>query len=193
MNAKSLVLILTVGVFLVGCGHSTQPDTPRTSTATTPDVPTTQASGLQPELMKQTRLVKLYFADTTRFGLAVETRKLFDIPDRPSMILQVLSTLERGPLGKLSPTVPATLTVNNVFVDGNTIFVNLKREKNHAQIGGIEGESLLINSIANTALAIYPEYKAVRFLVDGGETDTLLGHIDARQSFTFNRNIIVRH
>ncbi len=108
------------------------------------------------------------------------------------MILQVLSTLEFGPRTKLFPTIPATLSVHNVFTDGNTIFIDLHREQNHARIGGIEGESLLIHSLVNTALAIYPEFKRVRFLMNGAETDSLLGHIDATQSFIYDRGIVRR-
>jgi len=108
------------------------------------------------------------------------------------MIFQVLSTLEFGPRTKLFPTIPATLTVHNVFTDGDTIFIDLNREQNHARIGGIEGESILIHSLVNTALAVYPEFKRVRFLINGAETDSLMGHIDASQSFVYDRDIVRR-
>ncbi|NOZ13462.1 MAG: GerMN domain-containing protein [Acidobacteria bacterium] len=145
----------------------------------------------QAQLLKQTRIVNLYFANPKNYGLSVERRKVFNIPDKPSMILQVLSSLEFGPRSRLAPTIPANLSVRNVFTDGKTIFIDLKREKNHARIGGIEGESLLIHSLVNTALAIYPEFKRVRFLVNGAETDSLLGHIDATQSFIYDRTIVI--
>ncbi len=146
----------------------------------------------QPQLLKQTRVVSLYFGSPSQYGLVVERRKIFDIPDKPSMIFQVLSTLEFGPRTKLFPTIPATLTVHNVFTDGDTIFIDLNREQNHARIGGIEGESILIHSLVNTALAVYPEFKRVRFLVNGAETDSLMGHIDASQSFVYDRAIVRR-
>ncbi|RLE21708.1 MAG: hypothetical protein DRJ08_05160 [Acidobacteria bacterium] len=189
MNRLALFPALLILLAVSGCGKS------GTQTAgkigepglkkETPVLP-------QPELLKQTRIVNLYFGNPSRYGLAVEKRKVFDIPDKPSMILQVLSSLEFGPRTKLFPTIPATLSVHNVFTDGKTIFIDLKREKNHARIGGIEGESLLIHSLVNTALAVYPEFKRVRFLVNGAETDTLLGHIDATQSFIYNREIVRR-
>ncbi len=144
------------------------------------------------QLLKQTRVVNLYFGNPSQYGLSIEKRKVFNIPDKPSMILQVLSSLEFGPRGTLTPTIPANLTVHNVFTDGQTIFIDLKKEKNHARIGGIEGESLLIHSLVNTALAVYPEFKRVRFLVNGTETDSLLGHIDATQSFIYDRKIVKR-
>jgi len=180
--------ILMALLFLSGCGK------PAPSTTKKPENQNSQTAENppQPQLLKQTRVVSLYFGSPSRYGLAVERRKIFDIPDKPSMILQVLSTLEFGPRTKLFPTIPATLSVHDVFTDGNTIFIDLHREQNHARIGGIEGESLLIHSLVNTALAVYPEFKRVRFLVNGAETDSLMGHIDASQSFIYDRKIVGR-
>ncbi len=182
-----LVLGTVILAVSIGCGPSAPPKNQKTESLT----PTKQTkTPLQPQLLKQTRTVNLYFGNPNHYGLLIEKRKIFDIPDKPSMIFQVLSSLEFGPRTKLSPTIPATLSVHNVFTDGDTIFIDLKREKNHARIGGIEGESLLIHSLVNTALAVYPEFKRVRFLVNGAETDSLLGHIDATRTFIYDRSIV---
>ncbi len=189
MNRLTLATLFTILLVLSGCGKSDTSPTGKTEKKN----PEKEITALpQPQLLKQTRVVNLYFGNPTRYGLAVEKRQVFDIPDKPSMILQVLSTLEFGPRKRLFPTIPATLSVHNVFTDGKTIFIDLHREKNHARIGGIEGESLLIHSLVNTALAIYPEFKRVRFLINGAETDSLLGHIDASQSFIYDRGIVGR-
>ena len=190
MNKLLIAALLTSLLIISGCGKSSaQKKQPKDTAAATAKK---EKQPPQPQLLKQTRIVNLYFGNPSRYGLSVEKRKVFDIPDKPSMILQVLSSLEFGPSSKLSPTIPANLSVHNVFTEGNTIFIDLHREKNHARIGGIEGESLLIHSLVNTALAVYPEFKQVRFLINGTETDSLLGHINASQPFTYNRSIIVR-
>jgi len=187
---KKLLLLSGLALLIAfpGCRNS-QPAT---------EVPAQQAEAEpvdipDPELVKQTRPVRLYFADPDRYGLSVETRKVFELPDQTAMLKQVLSTLERGPLGNLKPTFPACLTVSNVFTVEDTIFVDLRKEPDSAQIGGVEGEALFIHSVANTALAVYPkQFYRLRFLVNGVEADTLLGHFDGRRTYTYNRSIILR-
>ena len=57
----------------------------------------------------------------------------------------------------------------------------------------MEPETLFIHSVANTALAVYPkQYYKLRFLVNGVEPETLLGHFDGHQTYTYNRSIILR-
>lgn len=186
---QALLLMLLMAFSFVSCRNeppaSQEPAVTTTAKVET-DIP-------QPELVEQTRPVHLFFAHPTRYGLAVETRQVFELPDQTAMLKQVLTTLERGPLGNLLPTVPASLSISNVYTVDDMIYVNLKRKDNPALIGGVEGEALFIHSITNTALAVYPkQFFRVRFLVNGLETDTLMGHFDGHQTYTYSRAIIQR-
>lgn len=185
---RSFTLLIVCLLALLACRSTPPPqaETTDTEAVAMQDIP-------EPELVKQTRPIRLFFAHPTQYGLAVEVRKVFELPDQTAMLKQVLSTLERGPLGDLRPTVPPCLSISNVFAVDDLIYVDLQREDARSQIGGVEGEALFIHSIANTALAVYPkQHYRVRFLVNGAEAETLLGHFDGHQTYTFNREIILQ-
>lgn len=191
MNRWTLLFAICASILTTSMGC--RPEQPERIQPPVDSVEPVQVPEEEPGVVRQSRTVTFYFAHPSRYGLTGEKRKVFELPDRTAMLKQVLSTLERGSLGNNLPTVPAALSVNNVFITGKTIVVDLKKEDHSARIGGIEGEALFIHSITNTALSVYPgEYAYVRFLVDSRESETLMGHFDARQSFTFDRGIVVR-
>ncbi len=188
-SIRTVLAVSWILALLIGC----RTDQKEPAKPAVDSVEPVQLPAEEPEVVRQSRTVSFYFAHPDRYGLTVEKRKVFELPDRTAMLKQVVSTLERGPLGRTLPTVPATLSVSNVFITGKTIVVDFRKEPNSARIGGIEGEALFIHSVTNTVLSVYPgEYSRVRFLVDGREPETLMGHFDAQHPFSFDSSIVLR-
>jgi len=77
--------------------------------------------------------------------------------------------------------VTPEMTFNDVYVEGNTAFVDISREN---LSGSSTQEGFLISQIVSTLKASVPGVEQVQFLVDGEIAESLMGHIDATKPFT---------
>ncbi len=130
------------------------------------------------------RIVDLYFVNPDTGEVDIEKRQVFDLKERTSMIKQVLRSLKMGPVGELKPSVPQDIEFKDVFIYKDTVYIDIHKNNEDSQIGGVRGEELFIESVVKTVLGLSDDYKKVVFLVDGEPVDTLLGHIDVSQSFS---------
>lgn len=96
--------------------------------------------------------------------------------DRLATLL--LSALGRGPTSAAAlPVIPARIRVRSVHVREGVAELDLARE---GLSGGSLEEQFFVDSIVRT-LTQLPEVHAVRFLVEGRPTKTLMGHISTAQ------------
>lgn len=130
------------------------------------------------------RIVNLYFVNADTGELAVEKRQVFDLKEETSMIKQVLRSLKLGPVSNLKPSVPQNIEFKDVFVYKGIVYIDLHKTDDDSFIGGVEGEKLFLEAVVKTALGLSPNYKEVCFLVDGEETDSILGHLDCSNPFS---------
>jgi germination protein M len=130
---------------------------------------------VQPLPIEEMVEVNLYFSDSQAMYLEPEKRK---ISQTPSLARQAVIELIKGPENsELYPTIPQGTQVNEVYIADDIVYVDLSEEifKNHP--GGSSGELMTIYSIVNTLTEI-PPIKGVQILVEGNETNSLVGHID---------------
>ncbi len=145
----------------------------------------------QSGLLSEMVMVNLYFISRTSPKLAIEKRKVLNLPDKQQMLKQVLSTLAYGPLTKLYPSIPSNFSINETFIVGKTAYIDL-RKGGDGEVGveSVDSERLFLYSIVNTALALNLNIDKVKILINGEEAETLLGHIDSSGFFKFNENIV---
>ncbi|NMB40444.1 MAG: GerMN domain-containing protein [Firmicutes bacterium] len=121
----------------------------------------------------------LFFTNTDNNMLIGEER---EIPAKsgPDLKVALLQELIKGPQKPgLSITIPAgtkVLGVNEEKEKG-LVTVNFSEEIITGHWGGSFGEIVTVYSVVNT-LAQLPGVEQVRFLVEGDEVETLVGHLD---------------
>lgn len=141
----------------------------------------------------QTQTITLYFPSYADGDLTSETRSLKLSSDNIKAIRQVLLALIEGShQGHGSALSPST-TIRAVFLtpDGTAI-IDLSQEALANFLPGIESESLAIYSIVDSLCANISQVKAVKFLVQGQEVQTLDGHIDLTGAFAPEPSLIAQ-
>jgi spore germination protein GerM len=125
--------------------------------------------------------VTLFFAAADDSGLVREGREI-DVCDNPAdCVTEVIGELANGPLGELSPTLPAATLVRSVRVDGDLAVVDLGNELVEGLPEGSHAEMLAVYSMVDTIAVNFPRIRRVAFLVDGEPAQTLKGHLDLRE------------
>ena len=99
--------------------------------------------------------------------------------------------LERAPRQLLSPFPRGTRLRSVYLADDGILFVDLSAEVTTEHSGGSLDELLTVYALVNALTTNVAEIGAVQILVDGGEVDTLAGHIDLRQPLTPNLTWVV--
>jgi hypothetical protein len=133
----------------------------------------------------------LYFSDADNRFLTAEYRTLVLSDTVAQRAKDIMKALIEGPIGPLSPTMPAGTKVLALYVtqDGMA-YVDFNRAITENHPGGTFSELLTIFSIVNTLVLNIPEIEAVKILIEGREADTLAGHIDLRRPFRPNMLMI---
>ena len=172
-----LLLVIGMGVvgFLVGRTFAPRAPVPVSHTPRVEDGNGTDTT---------TRPIRLFFAAPSADKLQEEERP---IPRSASFVQEAKRTVEeliKGPQGDLDPTIPAGVSLRQLYVDGRgTAYVDFTRDLQTKHPGGSGGELLTIYSIVDTLTANFDGIQRVKILVEGSEILTLAGHIDARHSF----------
>lgn len=98
--------------------------------------------------------------------------------DNDRLAAALLLALGRGPMSAAAlPVIPARIQIRSVHVRRGVAELDLAREGLN---GGSLEEQLLVDSIVRT-LTQLPDVHAVRFLVEGKPTETLMGHVSTAQ------------
>lgn len=94
----------------------------------------------------------------------------------------IVHALIAGPNGKegVSTGIPQNLKLLGLNLKDNIMYVDLSSEGLN---GGSLEEELLIGQVVNSLLEL-DNVSGVKFLVDGEETDSLMGHFDAKEVYT---------
>ncbi len=87
----------------------------------------------------------------------------------------------QGASGKALAVVPADSDVPRVWARGEHYYVDLPQSYTNLNYGAT-GERMLLCSLTQTLLAVRGQ--DVRFLVNGQDATTLLGHMDLRSPYT---------
>src|SRR6056297_2555020 len=137
-------------------------------------------------LIVKEKTVNLYFATTDAMYLETEERTI----KGRNLYKEAVNALITGPTDSdLAKTIPEGVKVLNISKKNDTIRVDFSEEivKNHW--GGSAGERLTVYSIVHT-LAQFKGVKQVKFLIEGEEVETLVGHMDLTVPLEPNPNIL---
>jgi germination protein M len=136
--------------------------------------------------------ITLYFADSQAMYMVPEKRTVFlknDIKDDEFYRI-VLEELIKGPSSEnLYRTIPEEVKVEYVELDGDVLKVDFSEEMHSKHWGGAAGESMTINSIADT-MTEFEAIKGVMPTVDGGPLS--IEHMVVEEPLTRNESIIYR-
>jgi len=134
----------------------------------------------------------LYFATADGQWLVPEQRSLGPDQDERAMAARLFESLKDGPVTPgLTATLSPGLQLREIYLaqDGVAI-VDLRSPVAEEHLLGVSAEKLTIYSIVNTLVDNLPNVNTVRFLVDGEERDTLMGHLDIRVRFHPSRSLV---
>jgi len=130
--------------------------------------------------VSRVKTVILYFGASGGRGLAPEQRDIqADRLSSHELVKRVLEELVNGPASVLIPTVPRETTVNSIFLlEGGELAIDFGKEIQTRHPGGSFAELMTVYSIVNTLTHNFDDISSVRFLVEGEEVGTLVGHVD---------------
>ena len=167
MNIKKIIIliaiILAIGiiVFLI-FNNSNKSNSSNTISEFTP------AEEISQDDIRKT-IVSVYFKNIETNTLVPEAVciDVKDLAENPYM--KLLNILCSGPTNdKLESPIPEGTKINNVYLKGNTVYVDFSDEFIKNAPNGVEEEGLLIYSIVNT-LTELNEVNGVKILIDGKE------------------------
>ena len=137
------------------------------------------------------RTVALYFSSEEDDLLHLEER---EIPAYVTVALQARRTMEEliaGPIGDLINPIPPETKLRELYLTSQgDAFVDFSREIRENHLFGSSADIATIYSIVHSLTENFEEIKRVYILIDGGEQDTLGGHIDLRKPFLPRQDLI---
>lgn len=126
------------------------------------------------DLLVKEKSVDLYFSTKDAMYLEAENRTI----KGRNLYKEAVNALIEGPTNPdLSKTVPEGTKVLNVSRNNDKIQIDFSKDIIENHWGGSTGERLTVYSIVNT-LTQFDEVEEVKFLIEGEEVDTLVGHMD---------------
>jgi hypothetical protein len=143
------------------------------------------------EKSREKQQVTLYFSDTNERFLFPEKRYIPYDKTRDGQATELVKALVDGSKSGLVNTFPVKTDIISVKVDSDqTARINFGQNLVANHPGGSASEMATVYSLTNTLIANIPEIKKVRILIEGKESESLKGHIDIRNPFVFNKELI---
>ncbi|MBN2255219.1 MAG: GerMN domain-containing protein [Deltaproteobacteria bacterium] len=139
---------------------------------------------------KQERL--LYFSDGNERFLVSEIRyvtKRKKIEDQAFEIVKAL--LDGSKQGNVNTLPDATSCTNVTVIDG-TASVSFDNNLIERHPGGTTSEIATLYSVTTSLCKNIPQIKRVKILVNGKEIETIKGHVDTRNPFTINNDLLAQ-
>lgn len=132
--------------------------------------------------LAEDKSVYLYFMEPGGRYLTGEIRDLASSDDTLEFCRKILDRLIKGPAGKpsnaLMPVLNPDTRILGVYIDEETVYVDLSSKAGLSYAGGVRSELLSVYSIVNTLVLNVDGITRVKILLDGNEAETFAGHID---------------
>lgn len=133
----------------------------------------------------------VYFPRLPDFKFVGETIKLEDNISQEEKVRLIISRLIEGSnKANLIDVIPKGSKLNNVYVKGNTVFVDFSKEFVENHPGGSLGEYNTIYSIVNSLTEI-DGIEQVNFLIDGQNKDAYKGHTQLDMPISRDESMII--
>ncbi|MGZ6248942.1 MAG: GerMN domain-containing protein [Syntrophales bacterium] len=135
--------------------------------------------------------VVLYFSDANERFLVPEKRYIPKEENEQARAKELVKALLEGSKTKLVRTFPEGVGLDNVRIDDKqTAYVSFDKNLIKQHPGGSTSEMATIYSLTNTLIRNINSIKRVQLLIDGKEVESIKGHIDTRQPFTMNKDML---
>ncbi|MGZ3592520.1 MAG: GerMN domain-containing protein [Syntrophales bacterium] len=135
--------------------------------------------------------VVLYFSDANERFLVPERRYIPKEENEQARAKELVKALLEGSKTKLVRTFPEGVGLDNVRIDDKqTAYVSFDKNLIKQHPGGSTSEMATIYSLTNTLIRNINSIKRVQLLIDGKEVESIKGHIDTRQPFTMNKDML---
>jgi flagellar basal body-associated protein FliL len=143
------------------------------------------------EKSRERQQVTLYFSDTNERFLFPEKRYVPQDKSREGQATELIKALVDGSKTGLVNTFPPKTDIISVKIESDqTARINFGQNLVANHPGGSASEMATVYSLTNTLVTNIPEIKKVKILIEGKEQESLKGHIDIRNPFSFNKELI---
>jgi flagellar basal body-associated protein FliL len=143
------------------------------------------------EKSRERQQVTLYFSDTNERFLFPEKRYVPQDKAREGQATELIKALVDGSKTGLVNTFPPKTDIISVKIESDqTARINFGQNLVANHPGGSASEMATVYSLTNTLVTNIPEIKKVKILIEGKEQESLKGHIDIRNPFSFNKELI---
>jgi flagellar basal body-associated protein FliL len=143
------------------------------------------------EKSREKQQVTLYFSDTNERFLFPEKRYVPQDKAREGQATELIKALVDGSKTGLVNTFPPKTDIISVKIESDqTARINFGQNLVANHPGGSASEMATIYSLTNTLITNIPEIKKVKILIEGKEQESLKGHVDIRNPFSFNKELI---
>jgi spore germination protein GerM len=122
-------------------------------------------------------LVTLFFASPDGSGLVREAREIDACSEQTTCAEEVLEELINGPVGDMSPTLPATTTFRSIRIVGETATIDFGKEFSEGLPAGSNAGMAAVYSVIDSLAFNFPQIKQVKFLLEGEKIESL-GDLD---------------
>jgi hypothetical protein len=140
---------------------------------------------------KEKQEVVLYFADANERFLVAEKRYVPKEESMEGQAREIVKALLDGSKTKLVNTFPEKVSLESIKIDDkNTAHVSFDNNLIQLHPGSSASEMITIYSLTNTLIRNVNGIKRVKLLVDGKDVGSLKGHIDTRQPFIMNKDML---
>jgi spore germination protein GerM len=136
----------------------------------------------------QGRELKLYFASLDDGQYLLRPFRIQDNLVWVEQIKNIIEAMFAQPSASGETSLwPFVLRVRSVFLmKSGTLVLDLEEGVTYNQNSTAAAELRVVRSLTNTLVANFPEVRAVKFLVNGSEAETLAGHIDISRAMGEN-------
>jgi hypothetical protein len=135
--------------------------------------------------------VVLYFSDANERFLVPEKRFILKEESTEGKARELVKALLEGSKTKLVNTFPEKAVLESIKIDDKqTAYVSFDKNLIKFHPGGSASEMATIYSLTNTLTRNISDIKRVKFLVDGKDVESIKGHIDTRQPFSMNKDLL---
>jgi germination protein M len=146
--------------------------------------PASEESSPAPESSAEAKTVTLFFLSEEDSLLHPEPRQ---IPAAPSIVgeaAEAVQALIKGSEKGLLSSLPAETKLRQLFITKDGVaYVDFSREFIENHPSGSSAELATVYSVVNTLAFNFKPIKKVFLLVEGGERETLGGHVNLSQAF----------
>jgi len=172
-----VLVMLFAAVTFAGCAPPEEPP------AEEPPEEETNEIHNDEEAVEESQVLRLYFSDDQAEHLVTEEREIK--AGERGLMVSALEALIKGPEDPdLVRTIPESTEVLGVEMSEGVAEVNFSEEIRSDHWGGSAGERMTVMSVTHTLVGGFEEVEQVKFLIEGEEIETLVGHMDLRRPVT---------